>query len=125
MRWNKLNILAVIMMISVMSIGAVRKKENPILDTQTNPIAFKQKMEELKEGEKGAPTPSFEHYSKEEFLVDPPVSEVEEAPSTEQLNEIPEWGEPIPEDLSESEPEPGSEPSQGEEDEKTIDWWFE
>ncbi len=54
--------------------GAVRKKDDPILRTQTNPILYKEKMEEMKDGEKEAPLPSFKLYRKEEFLADPPMA---------------------------------------------------
>jgi len=79
--------------------GAVQKKENPILKTQTDPIAYKAKMEELKEGEKGAPSPSLRHYPESGFLVDPPF----EAKKVEALKNsgIPNIDDPIPEDLSE------------------------
>lgn len=57
----------------ILQLGSIRKKDDPILKTQTNPIAVKDKMEEIKDGEKGAPSPSMTFYSKETFLTDAPT----------------------------------------------------
>ncbi len=58
-----------------LNLATIRKKdaEDPILRTQTDPIAYKEKMEEIKDGEKGAPAPSMNLYPKSKFLVSPPL----------------------------------------------------
>ena len=81
-------------------LAAVRKKEDPILKTQTDPIAYKEKMEEIKDGEKGAPAPSMERYPQSGFLSKPPVVGESRAPEKKDSGggAIPNLGEPIPED---------------------------
>lgn len=59
--------------LGVLHMGTIRKKEDPIRDTQTDPIAYDQKMEEIKDGEKGPATPTFQFYEKEEFMTEPPA----------------------------------------------------
>ena len=58
---------------SFLNLGVIHRKEDPILKTQTDPVLYKQKEEEMKEGPKGAPTPSFNLYPKERFFTDPAV----------------------------------------------------
>lgn len=53
--------------------GVIRKDFDPIKNTQTDAIAYKQKMEEIKDGEKGPPTPSYKFYEKQDFLVKTPM----------------------------------------------------
>lgn len=55
--------------------GSIRKNQDPILETQTSGILHKDKMEEIKDGEKGAPTPSFKLFDKFGFLAEPPINE--------------------------------------------------
>jgi len=101
-------------MSSLMQLGTVRKQDDPILNTQTNPIAFEEKMTQMEEGEKGAPTPSFEHYAKEEFMTDPPVGQDQEEETFDFWSVVPQDEKSIPEDL-------------GEPDQELDDqgWWFE
>jgi hypothetical protein len=66
--------------------GVINKEFNPINENQTDPISLKKKMEELKDGQKGAPTPSFKFFDKEnaEFQTkDPMVSEKRRNPKGE------------------------------------------
>lgn len=70
---NSFVVLAIVTVVFILNSGTVRKKEDPIRDTQTDPIAYNKKMEEIKDGEKGAPTPSFQYYGGEPFLKSPPV----------------------------------------------------
>lgn len=105
--------LAFLVVAGFANLGTIRKKEDPILKTQTDPITHKQKMEEVKDGEKGAPLPSFRLYEKPHFLSEPPV-ETPKVETVTQKDLIPETGEPIPEDLEGVEEEPLLE-----------DWWFE
>ncbi len=96
--FNKLPFI-LICLAAVLNLAAVRKKEDPILLTQTNPIAYKDKLEETKDGEKGPPSPTYKFYPRNKFLTEPPVeTEPEESPVHEE-GEIPEWGDPIPENL--------------------------
>lgn len=69
-------------------------------------------MEEIKDGVKGAPTPTIRLYPKQDFLTDPPyVKEATRELSADELG-VPELGELIPEDV-----EAGDEASE------TFDWW--
>lgn len=103
--------------------------------TQTNPIAYKDKMEELKDGEKGAPSPSYKFYPKDRFLTDPPM---EKEGETQPEDNLPEWGEPIPENLegwedesfvseesSKVEEEPKIERELVAEESQAEEWWQE
>lgn len=56
-------------------LGTIRRNQDPIRETQTGPISYKAKMEEIKEGVKGAPAPSMLFYGFERFLVDPPYGQ--------------------------------------------------
>lgn len=102
---------------SVVNLGTVRKKEDPILDTQTNPIGYKQKMEEIKDGEKGAPSPSFKHYTKAGFLTDPSLES--KGPDATKDQELPAPDDVLPEDLSDEQEESSEELS---EDNWVDDW---
>ena len=86
-----------------MHTATVRKREDPILLTQTDPIAYKDKLEETKDGEKGAPMPSMKLYPNQRFLTAPPFSNETKQVVDKSKDAIPELGEPIPEDLSVSE----------------------
>ena len=60
---------------SLLNLGTIKKADDPILKTQTDPISYKQKMEEQKDGPKGAPMPSFNLYPKARFMTDSSVAE--------------------------------------------------
>lgn len=68
-------LLIVIVILSLMNLATIRKKEDPIAKTQTDPIAYNDKIQEMKEGPKGAPTPSFQLYNKSQFFTEPPVDQ--------------------------------------------------
>ena len=117
----------ILLCLGVLNLAAIYKKEDPITDTQTNPIGYKEKMGELKEGPKEAPTPSFKFYGKEKFLTESNLSEEkEEVDEIQSSDRIPLPTEPIPEDLSgEDAPqdqEPAAEDAAGPGGE---DWWSE
>ncbi len=83
-----------IVMIGFLNSGTIRKKQDPILKTQTDPITYKQKMEEMKDGPKGPPTPSFQLFPKENFMADSSVEEGKEelpqnASTPENISEVP------------------------------------
>jgi len=99
-------------LLSLINMGVIRKKENPITATQTSPIAYKDKVEELKDGEKGAPLPSMLLYSKWEFFTDAPYEKSKDEEGSLEESWIPRLGEPIPEDLE-----------GGEEALSLEDWW--
>lgn len=109
----------VLLLFSVMMLhaGSVRKKDDPILRTQTHPIALKDKMEEIKDGEKGAPSPSFKHYPKSQFLTEPPVENQPDSKAETPAKSPAEWGGSTIEDLGES-------AASGDEQEEE-DWWEE
>lgn len=90
--------------------GVIRKEYNPITDTLTDPITLKKKMEELKDGQKGAPTPSFHFYDKSEDFQTKTAIE-DDAQMVEGIGSgaIPEIGDPLPENLEGTE----------------EDWWAE
>ena len=69
----------IMLVLALFSMGTIRKDQDPILKTQTDPIALKQKLEETKDGVKGAPSPSFQYYTKEDFLARTPMKAGQEA----------------------------------------------
>jgi hypothetical protein len=109
--------------------GVINKEFNPINENQTDPISLKKKMEELKDGQKGAPTPSFKFFDKEnaEFQTkDPMVSEKEEIRREKETLRSSE--DPLPENLEGAEGDNWWEESWSEEkpqqkDETWVDTW--
>mgnify|MGYP001288008708 CR=1 FL=1 len=55
-----------------LNLGTVRRSEDPIRDTQTNPILYEQKKEEEKDGKKGPLLYHVKNYPREGFFIDPP-----------------------------------------------------
>jgi|GEM_PF-1688530 len=53
--------------------GAIRKNYDAIVDTQTDAVSWKQLEEQMKDGEKAAPTPSFKFYGNANFQFKSPV----------------------------------------------------
>jgi 16S rRNA G966 N2-methylase RsmD len=70
-----------------LNLGTVRKSEDPIRDTQTNPILYEQKMEEDKDGKKGALMYHVKNNPHETFFIDPPFAKEKKASSQEILTE--------------------------------------
>jgi hypothetical protein len=64
-----------------LNLGTVRKTEDPIRDTQTNPILYKQKMEEEKDGKKGPLMYHVKNNPRESFFIDPPYDAEEKKSS--------------------------------------------
>ena len=139
LRWI---VIGMFMSAAFINLATIRKKDDPIVKTQTDPIAYKTKVEELKEGPKGAPAPTWKLYERPGFLNEPPVqSPAAEAQKT-LGDRIPALGDPIPEDLTgiedvdtvavdkeavlKGETAGGKEDGikEGEEDEEE-DWWAE
>lgn len=71
---KQLQLISLMIIIALLNLASIRKSEDPVINTQTNPIAHQEKLEEIKEGEKGAPSPLFIHFQKEPFLIDPPMN---------------------------------------------------
>ena len=61
-------------LIAIFHSGTIRKERDPVEETRTSPIAYKAKMEEIKDGVKGPPTPSFTLYAKSRFLSETPMA---------------------------------------------------
>ncbi|MFA5167077.1 MAG: hypothetical protein WC530_00945 [Candidatus Omnitrophota bacterium] len=55
-----------------LNLGSVRKAEDPIRDTQTNPILYEQKKEEEKDGKKGPLLYHVKNFLRETFFIDLP-----------------------------------------------------
>jgi hypothetical protein len=64
--------LIFISVLSGLNLGTVRQAEDPIRDTQTNPILYEQKKEEEKDGVKGPLLYHVNNYPRETFFIDPP-----------------------------------------------------
>jgi hypothetical protein len=96
-----------------MHIAAIRREEDPVLKTQTEPILYKQKVEEEKDGVKGAPTPSFRYYEKPQFLSEAPIDQKKEETAPLPLPDTTEEG-------IEAQDETGDE---AETEEEAEDWW--
>ncbi len=68
--------LAVLLVgITFLSLGAVVKKKDSIQNTQTDPIAYQEKVRQEAEGKKGPPVPTLDLFPKENFLGEGPVEE--------------------------------------------------
>ncbi len=112
---KKLRLLVSLLLIFTLHAGVIRKERTPIQNTQTDPIALKKKLEELKDGEKGPPTPTFEFYEGRNFQTKSPVgNQPEEAGVSQPQDHIPDFGDPVPENLEGVKKEPAED-----------DWWAE
>lgn len=69
--------LFLILILGALLTGSVRKKEDRIIAAtgETGPISLKQKLEEEKDGVKGAPTPSMTFYGHNKFMTTPAVND--------------------------------------------------
>jgi hypothetical protein len=66
-----------------LNLGTVRKAEDPIRDTQTNPILYEQKKEEEKDGKKGPLMYHVKNNPHESFFIDPPFEKAKKNASQE------------------------------------------
>ncbi|MFH1208679.1 MAG: hypothetical protein V1673_03895 [Candidatus Omnitrophota bacterium] len=66
-----------------MNLGLIRKAEDPIRDTQTDPILYKQKKEEEKDGKKGPLLYHVKNNPRESFFIDPPFEKEKGSSSRE------------------------------------------
>ena len=62
-------------MLALFSLASLRKNEDPISTSQTSAIPLKQKIEETKDGVKGAPSPSMSFYGSRQILTSSPVEQ--------------------------------------------------
>lgn len=112
-----LRLVPLIILVFAVHTGAIRRERDIILETQTDPISLKKKLEELKDGEKGPTTPSFEFYEGKDFQTKPPVDDKpENAGQAAPQDVIPDYGAPVPENL---------EGIEAEDKAHTDDWWTE
>lgn len=125
--------LAAILVISLFQLGTIRRKDDPLAKAQADPILFKEKMEQEKDGKKEAPMPSFTLYGKQKFLADSPVegtSDEDIEPEAENVWDYEPAGEenaemePVldPASASENIPETSADLLTSKEEE---DWWSE
>lgn len=70
--------------IALLSLGTVVKKKDAIELTQTDPIAYQEKLKEEAEGKKGPPVPTLVLFPREKFLAEGPVTGPEEAREEEE-----------------------------------------
>ena len=66
-------LLLIIVGMGLLSLGTVIKKKDKIQDTQTDPVAYEQKMRQEAEGKKGPPAPTFNLFPRENFLEEGPM----------------------------------------------------
>jgi len=119
---NKAVFCIFLTVLAALNLGSVRKSEDPIRDTQTNPILYEQKKEEEKDGKKGPLMYNVKNSPRANFFTDPPFEKekksssqaivTEEAPSVpgaadwwEERSTVPQAAFPA-ETVSEPSPEP-------------------
>jgi hypothetical protein len=79
--------LIFVSVLSGLNLGSIRKAEDPIRDTQTNPILYEQKKEEEKDGKKGPLMYNVKNNPRESFFIDPPYEKAKKGPSQEIVTE--------------------------------------
>lgn len=65
--------LSAILALPLPAHAGIKKNEGAVNKAQTSPISLKQKLEETKDGVKGAPAPSMTFYPNAKFLTTSPV----------------------------------------------------
>lgn len=60
------------------NLGVMLKTDDPVAKTRTDPISWKAKQEEIKDGVKEAAMPSIEYYKRQKFLFDDPYEKEQE-----------------------------------------------
>ena len=76
--------LIFVSVLSGLNVGSIRRAEDPIRDTQTNPILYEQKKKEEKDGKKGPLMYHVRNNPRESFFIDPPF-EKEKKTSAKEL----------------------------------------
>lgn len=69
---NKAIFFIFLSVLAGLNVGSIRRAEDPIRDTQTNPILYEQKKEEEKDGKKGPLLYHVKNSPRETFFIDPP-----------------------------------------------------
>ena len=69
---KKAMFLILMSVLAGLNLGLIRKVEDPIRDTQTDPILYEQKKEEEKDGKKGPLLYHVKNNPRESFFIDPP-----------------------------------------------------
>lgn len=59
---------------ALLSLAAVTKKPDPILDTQTDSVSVEEEQKEEAEGRKGPASPALDFFPKQGFLTELPVA---------------------------------------------------
>jgi hypothetical protein len=73
--------------LAILNLGTVRKAEDPIRDTQTNPILYEQKKEEDKGGKKGPLLYNVKNNPREAFFIDPPYEKDKKSSASKGVTE--------------------------------------
>lgn len=104
--------------ICALNTAAIRRERDAVRETQTDPISLKKKLEELKDGEKGPTTHTFEFYKAKDIQMMLPVDTKTEEDSQQAARKdvLPAYGDPVPENLEGIEAEDAA---------PTEDWWSE
>ncbi len=131
---KKILFLILVLLFAGLNTASIRRAEDPIRDTQSDAVSYKQKMEETKNGVKGPPSYSMKFNPKDTFFIDPPFEKSKkEEPQKEKATEAPAvtdwWEEEAPVAAQPSsgpeavEPLPSQEETSGEarsQDEKAV-----
>jgi len=78
-----------VLVLASVNLGSIRKAEDPIRDTQTNGILYKQKMEEEKDGKKGPLLYNVKYNPKEKFFIEPPYEKKKEPGAGDKTEKTP------------------------------------
>ncbi|MFA7254576.1 MAG: hypothetical protein WC133_00555 [Candidatus Omnitrophota bacterium] len=70
-----------------LNVGSIRRSEDPVRDTQTNPILYEQKKEEEKDGKKGPLLYHVKNSPRETFFIDPPYEKAKKTVAEEIMTE--------------------------------------
>ena len=117
--------------LAIPNLGTIRKAEDPIRDTQTNPILYEQKKEEEKDGKKGPLLYNVKNNPRESFFIDPPYEKDKKSSVQKSMTEAANepagtegwWEEPATTSHTPSSAETGTEllPESSSEEEKVQD----
>lgn len=78
---KKILLLIFVSILAGLNVGSIRRSEDPVRDTQTNPILYEQKKEEEKDGKKGPLMYNVKYNPHAGFLTDLPIEKEKAAPS--------------------------------------------
>ena len=72
---------------SLFSLAAVTKKQDPILETQTDPVSYREEQKEEREGRKGPASPTLDFFPKQGFAEITPSQKTAEGHYRFSLNQ--------------------------------------